>query len=82
MLTIDHIVPKSVGGRKKAAANQQLMCHGCNNKKSNKIELATLENVWNNIEDYIVLNRLHVFLHKVITTFPEFVIKQTINVAD
>ena len=38
LLTIDHIIPISKGGRKKASNNLQTLCSECNNKKADQIE--------------------------------------------
>lgn len=39
-LTQDHIIPRSLGGRKRSATNIQPACWDCNIKKSNKLVLA------------------------------------------
>jgi len=39
-MTVDHITPKSLGG-KNNYFNLQLMCSPCNHKKGNRCELAT-----------------------------------------
>lgn len=40
MMTVDHILPKSLGGTN-SMGNYQPMCSTCNNKKGNKIESNT-----------------------------------------
>lgn len=41
LMTVDHIIPKSMGGPRKSF-NLQTMCHVCNERKSNIIQLKYL----------------------------------------
>jgi len=41
LMTVDHIIPKSMGGPRRLF-NLQTMCHICNEKKANTIELKYL----------------------------------------
>ncbi|MGV8961880.1 MAG: HNH endonuclease [Candidatus Saccharimonadaceae bacterium] len=37
LMTIDHIIPLSKGGKRTEISNLQIMCSDCNTKKSNKV---------------------------------------------
>lgn len=54
MMTIDHIIPKSLGGAPIKKTNLQWMCEPCNRKKSNDIT----KNDWNIIVDVGIENML------------------------
>jgi len=41
-LTLDHIIPVSLKGRKESVANWQVMCLKCNQKKGNKMSFFDL----------------------------------------
>jgi hypothetical protein len=49
-LTMDHIIPRSIGGARNHIANLQVMCRDCNHKKASKI--------YEPYEEYVLLERI------------------------
>ena len=41
-LTLDHIIPVSLKGKKEAVTNWQVMCLKCNQKKGNRLNFSAL----------------------------------------
>jgi 5-methylcytosine-specific restriction endonuclease McrA len=62
-LTIDHIIPLSIGGSKKGK-NLQTLCKICNNIKGSKIILyRRTNNILRYIQNFVRTNNIHIHSH-------------------